>query len=132
MALTPEQQAAVDTRDKTLLVSAAAGSGKTRVITCRIAYMLSCGILPEQILGLTFTNKAAAEMKERLAELCGASAAGKVTLGTFHAFAGRLLRKEIGVFGFLPSCCSSSWENSSLSSSSKGSSTRFGASPLLR
>ena len=82
-----------------VLVLAGAGTGKTRVITYRIANMLDSGIKPEHIAGMTFTNKAAREMKERLLKLCG-SAAEKVFLGTFHSFCARLLRREISALGY--------------------------------
>ncbi len=98
--LNPEQRRAVTTIDGPVLVLAGAGTGKTRVITSRIAHMIEEGINPESILGMTFTNKAAREMKERLAELVKPSDAEKVTLGTFHSFCVRMLRQEIRYLGF--------------------------------
>ena len=102
-ALNPEQASAAATHRGPVLVLAGAGTGKTRVITYRIACMLACGIMPEQILGLTFTNKAAREMRERLASLVPEAAAKAVTLGTFHSFCIGILRKHISKLGFLGS-----------------------------
>ncbi|MBS1370859.1 MAG: UvrD-helicase domain-containing protein [Lentisphaeria bacterium] len=100
--LNPEQADAAGTVNGPVLVLAGAGTGKTRVITFRIAHMLSIGILPEQILGMTFTNKAAREMRERLAQLVDPKVSSRVTLGTFHSFCIRILRREAAKLGYLP------------------------------
>ncbi|MEW6201801.1 MAG: UvrD-helicase domain-containing protein [bacterium] len=100
--LNPEQAEAVTTGGYPLLVRAGAGSGKTRVITYRIAYLIGCcGVKPWNILGLTFTNKAADEMKERVIRLVGNEAEG-VMIRTFHSFCTYILRREADRAGFKP------------------------------
>jgi DNA helicase II / ATP-dependent DNA helicase PcrA len=95
------QAQAVRTVRGRVLVLAGAGSGKTRVIVHRIAHLIKeHGVEPEQIVGLTFTNKAAAEMRHRLETLIGASLAKRVTLATFHSFCMQILRKEIHRLGY--------------------------------
>ena len=91
--LNPEQREAVETLDGPVLVLAGAGTGKTRVLTCRIAHILSQGrARPGEILSVTFTNKAAREMKSRLSEMLGQAVEGMPWLGTFHSIGGRILR----------------------------------------
>jgi DNA helicase-2/ATP-dependent DNA helicase PcrA len=93
--LNPEQREAVETLDGPVLVLAGAGTGKTRVLTCRIAHILSQGrARPGEILSVTFTNKAAREMKSRLAEMLGQAVEGMPWLGTFHSIGGRILRSH--------------------------------------
>lgn len=96
--LNPEQQEAVNCLEGPLLIMAGAGSGKTRVLTCRIANLIAQGISPWNILAITFTNKAANEMKSRAERLIG-EAARDVWLSTFHSFCARLLRREIEITG---------------------------------
>ncbi|MDR2118377.1 MAG: UvrD-helicase domain-containing protein [Tannerellaceae bacterium] len=82
------------------LVIAGAGSGKTRVLTCKIAYLMQQGIPPQSILALTFTNKAAREMKERIASLADPSLARKLWMGTFHSVFSHILRREAERMGY--------------------------------
>jgi DNA helicase-2/ATP-dependent DNA helicase PcrA len=92
--LNKEQRQAVETIEGPVLIMAGAGSGKTKALTCRIAYMLEQGIRPGEILAITFTNKAAQEMRDRVAALVG-PAAEKIWIYTFHSFGARFLRREI-------------------------------------
>jgi DNA helicase-2/ATP-dependent DNA helicase PcrA len=98
--LTPAQREAVTHTEGPLLVVAAAGSGKTRVITRRVAYLIQQGVPPSQILALTFTNKAAREMQDRILQLVHGQ---KIVIGTFHAVCARLLRQYAPKLGFDPS-----------------------------
>ncbi|MGA9605118.1 MAG: UvrD-helicase domain-containing protein, partial [Methyloceanibacter sp.] len=102
--LNPEQREAVETLDGPLLVLAGAGTGKTRVLTTRIAHILSLGrARPYEILAVTFTNKAAREMKGRVAELIGGVVEGMPWLGTFHAIGVKILRRHAELVDLKPS-----------------------------
>ena len=98
--LNDAQRAAVEYIDGPSLVIAGAGSGKTRVLTYKIAYLLSQGMKPWSIMALTFTNKAAREMKERIGKLVGGDLAQHLDMGTFHSIFSRILRAEAEHIGF--------------------------------
>jgi DNA helicase-2/ATP-dependent DNA helicase PcrA len=97
--LNPSQQAAVDHRNGPLLILAGAGSGKTRVLTHRIAALMQEGVRPEAILAVSFTNKAADEMRERMQALCGKQRAEALVLSTFHSFGVRFVNEEKAKLG---------------------------------
>lgn len=100
-SLNPEQKKAVATIHGRVLILAGAGSGKTRVLTMRMAYLVKHQqVSPKNILGLTFTNKAAAEMRHRIGSLLDSASAKQITLCTFHSFCMQLLRKEIHHLGY--------------------------------
>jgi DNA helicase II / ATP-dependent DNA helicase PcrA len=101
--LNPEQRAAVETLEGPLLVLAGAGTGKTRVLTSRIAHILSLGrARPAEILAVTFNNKAAREMKERVGKVLGETVEGMPWLGTFHAIGVKILRRHAELVGLRP------------------------------
>lgn len=97
--LSSVQQEAVKAANGPVMIVAGAGSGKTRVITYRIAYLIQCGVPAHQILALTFTNKAASEMKKRINALVGEKA-NELWMGTFHSMFARILRREAELLGY--------------------------------
>ncbi len=99
--LNPQQRSAAETTEGPVLILAGAGSGKTKTLIHRIAYMIGAReVAPWNILAVTFTNKASRNMQERMAKLLGENMPHQPMMGTFHSVCSRLLRKEIGVFGF--------------------------------
>lgn len=98
--LNREQLQAVKNIKGSLLILAGAGSGKTRVLTSRIAYMIQSGVKAREILAVTFTNKAAKEMRTRLASILGEEVVKYMWVGTFHSICGRILRQDIDAFSF--------------------------------
>ena len=98
--LNAAQQEPVLQKDGPMIIIAGAGSGKTRVLTMRIAYLMSLGVDAFSILALTFTNKAAREMKKRISEIVGSNEAKNLWMGTFHSVFARILRSEASKLGF--------------------------------
>ena len=98
--LNPAQRAAVEAYDSASLIIAGAGSGKTRVLTSRIAYMIEQGVAPYNILALTFTNKAAEQMRERIRQMVPGRKSRELFMGTFHSIFARILRTDAERIGF--------------------------------
>jgi DNA helicase-2/ATP-dependent DNA helicase PcrA len=98
--LNDAQREAVLHRDGPIMIVAGAGSGKTKVLTTRIAHLMATGVDAFQILALTFTNKAAAEMKERVSNILGNNEARNLYIGTFHSVFARILRAEADKLGY--------------------------------
>ena len=101
--LNPEQRKAVNHAKGPLMVIAGAGSGKTRVLTCRIVHLIRLGISPHNILSLTFTNKASKEMRNRIEQIVGDSDAKSLWMGTFHSLFSKILRFESEKLNYPPS-----------------------------
>jgi DNA helicase-2/ATP-dependent DNA helicase PcrA len=100
--LNPAQEAAVRDYTHPSLIVAGAGSGKTRVLTCRIAWMIAQGVAPYSIMALTFTNKAAREMRERITNLVGEQKSRYIWMGTFHSVFLKILAQEVAYIGYQP------------------------------
>ncbi|MDE5852046.1 MAG: UvrD-helicase domain-containing protein, partial [Alistipes sp.] len=100
--LNPAQREAVVNYDSPSLIIAGAGSGKTRVLTSRIAYMIEQGVDPLSVLALTFTNKAAEQMRERIAQMIPGNRSRLIRMGTFHSVFSRILRDNADRIGFQP------------------------------
>src|SRR5436190_3486256 len=99
--LNPQQLEAVHATEGPVLILAGAGSGKTRVITYRVAHLIeNQNVRPESILAVTFTNKAADQMKSRVRQILHAARSGDPLISTFHSFCVRLLRREIEALGY--------------------------------
>ena len=98
--LNPAQREAVVNYDSPSLIIAGAGSGKTRVLTSRIAYMIEQGVDPARIMALTFTNKAAEQMRERIAQMVPGGRSRWIRMGTFHSVFSRILRENADRIGY--------------------------------